>query len=69
MPKRKTLLDRVRAIESSVKRMQGLLPYMKDAIIVVKILMEKGFVTQEELKEEYDKLEKGSYGTPETQEA
>lgn len=63
MRKRKTLLDRVRAVEkrmeeitSTVQQMGKVLPYMKDAILMMKVLMEKGIVTREELEAEYKKL-------------
>jgi hypothetical protein len=56
--KRKTLLDRVRAMEKEFENFKGIVPYMKDAILMMKVLMEKGIVTQEEIKDEYQKLKK-----------
>lgn len=58
MQKRKTrsLRERLRAIEADIKTIRGLVPYMKDAILVMALLLEKGVVTREEIDSKYQKL-------------
>ena len=56
MHKRKSVRDRIRAVEKRVDAIAALLPHLKDCIIVVKILMERGIVTHEQIGEEYQKI-------------
>lgn len=56
--KTRTLLDRIRGVEKAMKHVYEILPYLKDCIIVTKILMEKGIVTREDMQTEYDKVTK-----------
>lgn len=54
--KHKTILDRVRAVESALRDVHQILPYLRDCILVTKILMEKGIITREDITTAYDKL-------------
>lgn len=54
--KQSSLRQRIRDLDSKIQGIVKLLPYLKDTIVMTSILVEKGIVTQDELKEAYQKI-------------